>query len=186
MSKNPDFNYTTFALEGFKKIFPILQGSDPAVVAEWLYETVSAFAGRDGRSNSGGGQDDIRCLVAAAANVVLDVCAVRKIKNSLALKLRQAWLVNDHVTIFYVARGFERNASMSVVDHRNVEWADPYRVFEGGDEEEGLEIPEAVDEWVEVLTEPSEVRSIIGNRMRKDLRRKPAERAVKSLFEDVL
>lgn len=183
MSKNPDFNYTEFCLEGFKKTFLILSESDPEEVAGWLYETVSAFSSRDGRSLAGGGEDDIRCLVAAAAAVEIEVCAAREIKDALRDRLRRAWLANDHATIMSVARGFERNAAMTVIDHRDIEWIDPYRVIEEGDEEEGIEIPEAVEEWVEVLTEPSLAVSVIGNRSRKRLRRKPAERAVKSLFE---
>lgn len=185
MSTNPRFDYTVFILDGLKKGFPILTESDPQEIAEWLYETVSAFSGRDGRCLSGGGEDDIRCLVAAASGVALEVPAgenPREIKDALSTMLRRAWLSNDHATIFYVARGFERNASMSVVNYRNVGWVDPYRVVEE-DEEKGIEISEEIEEWIGVLTEPSETRSVIGNRTRKRLRRKPAERAVKSLFE---
>lgn len=182
VSKNPDFDYTTFALNGFKKTFPALYEADPEAVAGWLYETISAFSGRDGRSLAGGGEDDIRCQVAAAADVVLEVCAARQIKDSLRARLRCAWLQNDHATIMSVARGFERAASMTVVDLRDVSWADPCRILEEDEEEEAIEIPVAVEEWIEVLCEPTEARSVIGNRSRKRLRRKPAERAVKSLL----
>lgn len=185
MSKNPEFNYTEFALIGFKKTFPILTESIPETVAEWLYEIVSAFSGRDGRSNAGGGEDDIRCLIAAAANVELEVCAAREIKDALRARLRRMWLDNDHATIMSVARGFERNASMAVIDHLTVEWIDPHRIFEELDNEDEIEIHKAVEEWVETLCEPSQARSVIGNRSRKKLRRKPAERSVKSLFECV-
>lgn len=186
MSKNPDFDYTSFALNGFKKTFPILTKVDPEAVAEWLYQTVSAFSGRDGRSLAGGGEDDILCLVAAAASAEIEVCTTREIKDALREKLRRAWLNNDHAAILYVARGFERAASMAIVDLRDVDWADPYRVLEENDEEEGIAISEVVEEWVETLCEPSQARSAIGNRSRKRLRRKPAERAVKSLFEGAL
>lgn len=184
MSKNPKFNYTEFCLNGFRKIFPNLAESEPREIAYWLYGTVSAFSGRDGRSIAGGGEDDILCLVAAAASVEIEVCSAREIKDSLRAKLRRAWLCNDHAAILYAARGFERNAAMSLIDYRDVEWVDPYRIVDK-DEEEGIEIPEAVEEWVETLCEPSQARSVIGNRTRKRLRRKPAERAVKSLFGEV-
>ena len=184
MSKNPDYDYTSFCLNGFRKTFPILSESDPETVAEWLYYTASAFSGRDGRSNAGGGYGDICAAISAAAAVEIEVCAARSIKDSLRARLRRAWLDNDHTTIFSVARGFERNASMAVIDHLTVDWADPYRIVE--EEEEGIEIPEEVEEWVEVLCEPSQARSVIGNRSRNRLRRKPASRAVKALplYED--
>lgn len=182
MSKNPQFDYTEFCLNGFVKTFPILAEADPEVIAFRLYEDSSAFSGRDGRSNAAGGQDDIRCLVAAAAGVELEVCAAREIKDSLRAKLRQAWLNNDHETIFTKARDFERSASMAVVDLRVVAWADPCRISED-DEEGGIAISEVVEEWVETLCEPSMAVSVIGNHSRKKLRRKPASRAVKSLFE---
>jgi hypothetical protein len=186
MSKNPEFDYTEFALKGFKKTFPTLFEADPNAVARWVYETVSAFSGRDGRSLAGGGEDDIRCLVAAAAAVELNVCAARAIKDALRARLRRAWLENDHATILSVARGFERAAAMAVVDLRDVSWADPYRVLEEDeeDEEEAIEIPEAVGEWAEVLCEPSDARAVIGNQSRSRERRKPVERAAKSLFEE--
>lgn len=183
MSKNPEFDYITFALNGFKKTFPILIESDPLEVAKWLYETTTAFNGRDGRSITGGGEDDIRGLVAAATNVILEVCAAREIKDALKLKLRCAWKINDHAVIFSVARGFERAASMKKVDYRDVYWVDPYRIVEDVDGKDEVDIPETVEEWIEVLTEPSQARSVIGNHSRKKLRRKPASRAVKSLFE---
>lgn len=182
MSKNPSFDYTNFCLDGFIKAFPILSETDPEAVALRLYEDASAFSGRDGRSNAAGSQDDIRNLVAAAAGIELEVGAAREIKDSLRAKLRQAWLTNDHATLFRKARDFERSASMAVVDLRDVAWADPYRVDE--EEGEGIEIPEAVEEWIEVVCEPSPARSVIGNRTRKKLSRKPASRAVKSLFGD--
>lgn len=181
MSKNPQFNYTQFCLDGFIKTFPILSEADPEAVALRLYEDASAFSGRYGRSNAGGGEDDIRCLVAAAADVVLEVCAAREIKDALRARLRRAWLSDDHGTIFNIGVGFERNASMMKISHRDIAWADPSRVFE--EDEEGIEIPEAIEEWVDTLTEPSQARSVIGNRSRNRLRRKPASRAVKSLFE---
>lgn len=183
VSKNPEFNYTQFCLDGFIKAFPILSESDPEAAAIRLYEDASGFAGRAGRSSAGGGESDIIAMCAAAAGVELEVGAAREIKDSLRAKLRQAWLANDHETIFTKARDFERSASMAAVDLRNVAWADPYRV----DEEEGagIEIPEAVEEWIEVVCEPSPARSVIGNRTRKKLQRKPASRAVKSLFEGV-
>ncbi len=181
MSKNPHFDYSKFCLNGFKKTFPVLAEADLEVIAKWLYETVSGFSGRDGRSLAGGGEDDIRCLIAAAGAIELEVCTGRQIKDGLRTRLRRAWLANDHSTILTVARGFERAAAMAVIDLRNVFWADPYRLHE--DEEEGIEIPKIVEEWVETLCEPSSARSVIGNRSRKRLRRKPAEQAVCSLFE---
>lgn len=156
------------------------------IVAEWLYETVSAFSGRDGCSLAGGGSGDICALISAAAAVEIEVYAAREIKDSLRARLRQAWLNNDHFTIMSVARGFERNASMAVIDHLTVEWIDPHRIFEEIDNENEIEIHKAVEEWVEILCEPFQARSMIGNRYRKKLRRKPAERAVKSLFEGAL
>ena len=181
MSRNPDFDYSTFCLDGFIKAFPILCETDPEAVALRLYEDSSAFSGRNGRSNGGGGEDDIRCLVAAAAGVELEVCAARAIKDSLREKLRRAWLANDHTTLYRKARDFERSASMAAVDLRDVTWADPYRLSDEGDEE-GIEIPEAVELWVDTLCEPSQARSVIGNFCRNRLRRKPASRAAKSLF----
>jgi hypothetical protein len=183
LSKNPEFNYTEFALIGFKKTFPILTESIPETVAEWLYETVSAFSGRDGRSNAGGGEDDIRCLIAAAANVELEVCAAREIKDALRTRLRNAWNSNDHIQILSVARGFERNASMMVIEHRDIDWIDPYRVLED-DVEEGIEISKEVEVWIDTLCEPSVIVSVIGNHSRKKLLSKPYERATKSLFGD--
>lgn len=183
MSRNPVFNYTSFCLSGFKKTFPILSESDPVMCANWLYETVFSFSGRDGHSLTGGGEDDIRCLVAAAANIELAVYAARSIKDALRTRLYRAWEANDHATIFSIARGFERNASMSVIDFREVDWVDPYRIVEEIDKEEGIEIPEAVEEWIETLSEPSQARSLVGNHSRKKLRNKPASRVVKSLFE---
>lgn len=181
MSKNPQLNYIALALNGFKKTFPVLTEADPEVVARWLYETASAFSGRNGRSLAGGAEDDIRCLVVAASAVELDVCATREVKDGLRARLRQAWLTNNHTMIFTVARGFERAASMAVVDLRDVFWADPYRVSEE-DEQEGIEIPEAVEKWIEVLCEHSGAQSMIGNRARKRLRRKPIKRKVEPLF----
>lgn len=182
MSKNPEFNYTAFCLDGFIKTFPLLSESDPEAVALRLYEDASGFAGRDGRSNAGGSEDDIRCLIAAAAGVELEVCAAREIKDALRVKLRRAWLENDHVAIFTKARDFERSASLAVVDLRDVAWADPYRILEE-DEEGEIDISEVVEEWVETFCEPSIAVSVIGNRCRKKLRRKLASRAVNSLFE---
>lgn len=184
MSRNPEFNYTEFCLEGFKKTFPILSEADPEVVALRLYEDASGFAGRDGRSNAGGGESDIVAMCAAAAGVEIKVGAAREIKDSLRVKLRQAWDNNEHATIFKKAKDFERSASMKIVDIRDVAWADPNRISEE-DEEGGIEISEVVEEWVETFSEPSTAVSVIGNRSRKKLRRKPAERAVKSLFEGV-
>lgn len=181
LSKNPEFNYSAFCLFGFKKRFPILVEADPEMVAHWLYATVSAFSNRNGRSLSGGGESDIICLCAAAAAVDIEVYAAREIKDTLHTKLRRAWRDNDHALILYVARGFERAASMAVIDLREIEWADPYRIDELV-EEEGITIPEAVEEWLETLCEPSQIRSVIGNRSRKRIRRKPAKRAVRSLF----
>jgi hypothetical protein len=185
VSKNPDFNYSVFCLEGFKKTFPILSKSDPLIVTNWLYQTVSAFSGRDGRCLAGGGFADICAAIAAAADIELEVYAAREIKDALRARLRWMWLDNDHATIMSVARGFERNASMAVIDHLTVEWIDPHRIFEELDNEDEIEIHKAVEEWVETLCEPSQARSVIGNRSRKKLRRKPAERAIKSLFECV-
>lgn len=186
MSRNPQFDYSAFCLDGFKKTFSILSEADPEAVALRLYEDASAFSGRDGRTNAAGGQDDIRCLVAAAAGIKLEVCFAREIKDSLHVKLRQAWLTNDHATLFRKARDFERSASMAVVDFRQIDWIDPERFSEDGDEEGGIEIPEVVEEWIEVVCEPSTVVSVIGNRSRKKHRHKPASRAVKSLpgFEE--
>ena len=186
MLKHPHFNYSAFCLFGFKKRFPILVEADTEIVASWLYEIVSAFSGRDGRSLAGGGEDDIRCLVAAAAAVDIEVCYAREIKDALRAKLRAIWQNNDHAAIFYAARGFERAASMAIVDFRDVPWVDPFRIVEFSDEEEGIKIPEAVEEWIETLSVPSQMRSVIGNRTRTRLRRKPAEHSVKSLFEDHL
>lgn len=181
MSKNPQFDYTLLILNGFKKTFPILAEANPETVALRLYQDASAFSGREGRANAAGGQDDIRCLVAAAAGVKLEVCAAREIKDALRAKLRRAWLENDHVAIFTKARDFERSASLAVVDLRDVAWADPYRILEE-DEEGEIDISEVVEEWVETFCEPSIAVSVIGNRCRKKLRRKPTPRAVKSLF----
>jgi len=183
VSKNPEFNYTQFCLDGFIKAFPILSESDPEAVAIRLYEDASGFAGRAGRSNAGGGESDIISMCAAAAGVELEVGAAREIKDSLRAKLRQAWLANDHETIFTKARDFERSASMAVIDLRDVVWADPHRISE--DDEETIVISETIEEWIETLSEPSQARSLVGNHSRKKLRRKPAERAVKSLFEGV-
>lgn len=185
MSTNPSFDYTQLIINGFRKAFPFLHCADPEKLAKWLYYTVSAFSGRDGRSLAGGGEDDIRCLIAAAAAVELEVCSARKIKNNLRMKLRQAWLKNDHALILSCARGFERNASMNIINLHNIEWIDPSRVIDEAEEEQVIVISETIEEWIETLTEPSEARSIIGNRSSKRLRRKQAERAVKSLFEGV-
>jgi hypothetical protein len=185
LSKNPEFNYTVFCLNGFKKTFPILCEVNPMRVAEWLYGTVSAFNGRDGRSLAGGSQSDIVAAVSAAAGIIIPIRSIdkpRQIKDTLRARLLSAWRGNDHATIMSVARGFERNASMTVIDHLAVSWVDPYRTVEEIDEEEN-EVPEAIKEWVEVFCEPSQVRLVIGNYSRKKLLSKPAERAVKSLFE---
>lgn len=182
MSKNPEFNYTEFCIRGLIKSFQILSEADPEAVALRLYEDASSFSGRDGRSNAAGGQDDIRCLVAAAAGVELEVCAAREIKNALRAKLRRAWVANDHQTIFNKARDFERSASMAVIDLHEIDWCDPHRIVEECDDE-GIEIPEVVEEWIEVVCEPSRSISVIGNRSRKKLLCKPAKQVVKSLFE---
>lgn len=181
VSKNPYFNYSEFCLQGFKKTFPILCEADPETVALRLYEDASAFSGRDGRSNGGGGESDVMCLCAAAAAVELPVCAARQIKDALRARLHEAWLTNNHAFIFKAAFSFERSASMAVIDLREVAWADPYRRSDE-DEEESVEIPEEVEEWIEVVCEPSQARSVIGNSSRNRLRRKTASRAVKSLF----
>jgi len=186
LSKNPEFNYSAFCLVGFKKTFPILLESEPIACANWLYQIASSFSGRDGRSLAGGGENDILCAISAAAAVEIEVCAAREIKNSLRAKLRQAWLNNDHAAIFYSARSFERAASMAIVDIRDVKWADPYRTIERDEEEDVIMLPKDIEEWVETLCEPSQARSIIGNRSRNRLRRKPVKLAVKSLFEENL
>ena len=184
VSKNPQFDYSKFCLHGFIKTFPFLSEADPEVVALRIYEDASAFSGRYGRSLAGGGEDDIRNLVAAAAGVEVEVYVAREIKDSLCMKLRRAWLNNDHVFIFTKARDFERSASMAIVDLRSVDWADPNLISEE-DEEEGIEISEVVEEWIETLCAPSQSRSVNGNYSHKKLRRKPAPRAVKSLFEGI-
>lgn len=185
VSKNPGFNYSEFALMGFKKTFPVLLEADPGSVSDWLYYTVSGFSGRGGHSLAGGGYDDTVCLCAAAAGVELEVCSAREIKNGLRARLHRAWQSNDHATIFYTAFGFERAAAMTIIDLRDITWADPYRIIEDENEDE-IEIPQEVEDWVHTLCGPSQARSVIGNRTRKRLRRKPVERALKSLFEDVL
>lgn len=183
MSANPSFDYTQLIINGFRKAFPILHGAEPEKLAKWLYETVSAFSGRDGRSLAGGGEDDILCLIAAAADVELEVCAAREIKDALRVRLRRTWEANDHVVLMEIARGFERNASMAVIDHRDIDWADPDRIVE--EEVEEIEIPKAIEVWVETLCERSQTRSAIGNRTRKKQLRKPTSRAVKSLLDGV-
>jgi hypothetical protein len=181
VSKNPDFDYTKFCLVGFMKTFPSLSEADPEAVALRLYEDASAFSGRE-RWLSAGAEDDIRCQIAAAANVELEVCAAREIKDSLRNKLRKAWITNDHALIFKVAFNFERAASMISIDLRDVEWVDPYRISEEIDDEEVVEeIPEVVREWIEVVTEPSQNKTIIGNRHRKRISKKPPTRQQKLL-----
>jgi hypothetical protein len=182
MSKNPQFDYSEFCLKGFIKAFPILSEADPQEVAYWLYSTASAFSGRDGRSLAGGGESDIVCLVAAAASIEIEVCSAREIKDTLCAKLRSAWLENNHVTILSIARGFERTAAMTVVNLRDVDWADPYRILNEV-EEEVVDISNEVETWIETLCEPSQARSVIGNQSRNRLRRNPIEQVVKSLFE---
>jgi hypothetical protein len=100
----------------------------------------------------------------------------RKIKNSLSRKLRAAWLANDHATILYVARGFERSASMAVVDYQDIDWINSHEFLDE------LKIPEAVEEWIETLCEPSDKRCIVGNHSRSKVRRKQVEKNTKSLF----
>lgn len=187
VSKKPEFNYIEFCLSGFKKTFPILAEADPEAVSEWLYYTARSFNSRanDFGDDKGGAFDDLRCMIAAAADVVLEVCAAREIKDSLRAKLHKAWGLNDHVMIFYKAFQFERNASMSVVNHRDVDWADPMRVIEE-EEQDNIEISAVVREWAETLCEPAAEITTSGNRHRKhNDRRKPASRAVQSLFEEV-
>lgn len=184
VSTIPQFDYTELIINGFKKAFPSFIASDPQEIAKWLYETTSAFSGRYGASNAGGASDDIRCLIAAAAGIELEVCAAREIKNKLRTKLCKAWLTNDHVMIYNVSCGFERNASCATVDLLQVNWLDPYRIEE--DEELKNEIPEIIEEWIETLCEPTVHRSVIGNRTRKKLQYKPANRTIKSLFEGSL
>lgn len=180
MSKNPRFNYTELVLQGFKKYFQNLVESNPDEVANWLYTSTSAFSGRDGKCICGGGEGDIRNLICAASGENFEVPEARKVKKKLRTKLRQAWLENDHVTIYDAARGFERGASMKTIDYRTIAWADP--CLFSIDEDEIL-TPESVEVWIDVFTEVSETRSMIGNKSRKRLRRKSADQMVKSLFE---
>lgn len=184
MTKKPKFDYNEFCQNGFQKKFPILAAADPEEVANWLYETVSAFSGRDGQCICGGGDDDIRCLIAAASAMDLEVCNARKIKDKLRTRLRLAWLNNNHSVILKSARGFERGASMLVIDYRDVAWVDPYRIVE--DEEEKTEIPEEIETWIETLCEPSLSIAAVGNHSRNRERRKPVAKVVNSLFGEAL
>lgn len=93
----------------------------PNEVAIWLYFTVSAFSGRDGKSICGGGEDDIHNLVIAASGKN-ELGEGRKVKKKLRERLRRAWLENDHATIYDVAAGYERGASMKKVDYANIVW----------------------------------------------------------------
>jgi hypothetical protein len=68
MTKNPEFDYNQFCLDGFRKKFPILYEADPKKVAEWLYVTVSAFNGRNGQCICGGGECDIHALICAVVS----------------------------------------------------------------------------------------------------------------------
>lgn len=187
MSKNPEFNYTQFCLDGFIKAFPILIEADPEAVALRLYEDASGFAGRDGRSNAGGGEFDIIALVSAASAVSIPIPPherAREVKSELANALRRVWLENDHMTLFRKARDFERSAAMSVVDLRAVEWCDPHRIEEEGDEEV-IEIPEVVLEWIEVVCEPTQAQPQNGNQSRSRERRRSLERSTRSLLGEV-
>lgn len=185
MSTIPQLDYTELILNGFKKAFPSFIEANLEEVAKWLYETTSAFSGRYGASNAGGASDDIRCLIAAAADVELEVCAAREIKDKLQAKLRKAWLTNDHVTIYKVACGFERNASCAVVDFLQVDWLDPHRI-EFEEENQKIKVSKVVEEWIETFCEPTVHRSIIGNYSRKKLQRKLASHVVMALpgFEE--
>ncbi len=186
MQKKPEFNFIELCLNGFKQKFPILVEADLKLLATWLYSCVSAFSSRDGRSLAGGAELDILVLISVASGIPIDIPdweSPRLIKDKLKARLRCALLCNDHATILSVARGFERNASMAVVDHRSIEWANPYRIVEEIDVE--IDIHESVVEWVEVLCEPSTRRQTVGNYYRKRVRRKPIELDIKSLFEGV-
>lgn len=186
MQYTPIHNYNMIIVNGFKKMFPILHDADPEEVANNLYIDASAFSGRLG-GGYGGGEDDIRNLISAAFDIELSVISAREIKTTLTTKLRQAVLENNHQVLLYTAFGFERAASMAVVDLREVDWANPHRYVEVSDDDEevGINIPEAINEWVEVLCEPSQTRSVVGNRTRNRERRKPIEQVVKSLFDGV-
>jgi hypothetical protein len=171
------------ALNGFKKTYPVLVEADPKQVAPWLYVTVSSLSGREIGGGFGGGEDDVRYLISAASAVALEVCLSREIKDKLRARLRLAWLENDHATIFNVACGFERAAATAIVDYRYIDWLNPLRIIEETEDE--LEVPIVIEEWIEVLCEPSQARSVLGNRSRSRERRKPAEKSVASLFEGV-
>lgn len=183
MSKTLQFDYTKFCLDGFKKIFPVLSESHPKRVAEWLYGTTSCFSGRDGRCLAGGGEDDIHYLVSVAADTELEISSARQIKDTLRKKVQNAWLKNDHFSIFYVARGFERTASLAVVDLRDVDWANPSRILEEDYEQDEIEIPDVIERWVETLCEPSSGRIVTGNTSRSREKRRPQNKVVQSLFE---
>jgi hypothetical protein len=185
--KNPEFNYSEFALSGFKKTFPILYEADPEAIAKWLFYTASGFAGRDGKSNAGGGELDIIALIGAASGVSIPIPPherAREVKSELADTLRRAWFNNDHHIIFKKARDFERSAAMSVVDLRAVDWCDPHRIEEEI-EKEAIEIPEAVAAWIEVVSEPTQAEPQYGNRSRSRERRRPIEHPARSLLEGV-
>ena len=143
MSKKPEFDYTMFCYKSFVYKFPCLAETEPCAVAEWLYYMSSAFSGRDGRCRAGGGEGDIRALVAAASGVhITSDDNVRQVKNKLRNRLKAAWMDNDHAVILYIAKGFERGASMKVIDYLGVEWADPYRIDSNVDE---IEISDAIE-----------------------------------------
>ena len=143
MSKKPEFNSTTFCINSFIHKFPNLATAESREVAEWLYYMTSAFSGRDGRCNSGGGEGDIRALVTAAScvDIIYDE-DVRSVKNKLSNRLKAAWMDNDHAVILYIAKGFERGASMKVIDYLGIEWADPYRNDSNVDE---IELSDAIE-----------------------------------------
>lgn len=156
--------------------------SDPNEVAEWLYYTTSAFSGRDGKCRAGGGHGDIRALVAAASgiNIIYDE-NVRKIKIKLRNRLMEAWQGNDHAEIMYIARGFERGASMAPVDISSVLLAN--QSTESDDE--FIEIPVAIEDWIETFFEFMQIKPTVGNCIVKKFDHNKSIRITSSLFEEV-
>lgn len=191
MSKNPPFNFTKLALNGFKKAFPVLADGEPEALAEWLYGVVAAFAPTNDFAGAyglaGGAENDLKCLIAAAAAVELEVCAAREIKDSLRSRLRSAWLKNDHVFIFEKSMSFFNDAARAALDLRSIDWLDPTR-FEMTEEkdDDGVKISGEVENWLETFGEESQNKTVVGNRWHKkgDLR-KPRPMPVASLFEGV-
>ncbi len=183
------------ALNWFKKKYPDLTkiGSNEfEIVAFDIFDVCKNLIGTESMGVSGpgfgGSHGEIRCAIAVSMGISIDFESrdVRHFNKHTIAALIAAWRNDDHASFLSRCAGFERNATNSKIDLLLVATEAFESFWEINDEEdEHIDIPESIEEWVEVLCEPSFAQYVIGNRSRNRLRCKSAERTVNSLFDGI-